>query len=52
MFCGESGAVELKADLSMMSELVDWIGTDFKIIKKTENSLTIRVNCNYSAMKF
>ena len=52
MFSGESVAVELKTDPDMMSELVDWFGTDFKIIKKTDESLTIRVNCNYSAMKY
>lgn len=52
MFSGESVAVELKTDPDMMSELVDWFGTDFKIIKKTDESLAIRVNCNYSAMKY
>ncbi len=52
MFSGESVAVELKTARSMMTELVDWFGTDFKIIKQTDESLTIRVNCNYQAMKY
>ena len=52
MFSGTSTAVKLLTTKDMMSELVDWFGTDFSIIKKDEDRITVRVNCNEKAMKF
>ncbi len=52
MFSGESVPVTLKTTPDMMSELVDWFGTDFSIINKTKNSITARVKCNYYAMRY
>ena len=52
MFSGESILTEIKTTTDMMSELVDWFGTDFRIIAKKEETIIVRVNCNYSAMRF
>lgn len=52
MFGGESVSVEIKTTPDMMSELVDWFGGDFSVIKKGEDSIVARVKCNYSAMRF
>jgi len=52
MFSGKSTAIKLLTTKDMMSELVDWFGTDFSIIKKDEDLITVRVNCNEKAMKF
>ena len=35
-----------------MSELVDWFGTDFRIIEKDEGSICIRVTCNQDALRY
>ena len=52
MFSGESVTVTLRTTEDMMSELVDWFGTDFRFVEKSEDSITIRVKCNYSALRF
>jgi hypothetical protein len=52
MFSGKSTAVKLLTTKDMMSELVDWFGTDFSIIKKVEEKIIVRVNCNEKAMRF
>ncbi|SCW26470.1 Predicted DNA-binding transcriptional regulator YafY, contains an HTH and WYL domains [Lachnospiraceae bacterium C10] len=52
MFSGESVAAKIKTTEDMMSELVDWFGTDFRIIEKNEDSICIRVNCNQEALRF
>lgn len=52
MFSGESVSVEIQTTQDMMSELVDWFGTDFSVVKKGEDSIVVRVKCNYSAMRF
>lgn len=52
MFSGESVAVKLKTTEDMMSELVDWFGTDFRIMEKTDENIIIRVVCNNEAMRY
>ena len=52
MFSGESVSAEIKTTPDMMNELVDWFGTDFRFMEKSEDSITIRVKCNYSALRF
>ena len=52
MFSGESVSVEIKTTPDMMSELVDWFGTDFRIIDKSDDHIVARIKCNYSAMRF
>lgn len=52
MFSGESVIAEIKTTPDMMSELVDWFGTDFKIIENTGTIIVCKVKCNYSALRF
>ena len=53
MFGGESVRVKFLTDESMMSEMVDWFGKDFRVRKiGAEEKIEITVNCNESAMFF
>lgn len=52
MFSGPSIAIKLATTSDMMSDLVDWFGTDFSVIKKDEDRIIVRVSCNERAMKF
>jgi predicted DNA-binding transcriptional regulator YafY len=51
MFSGPSVPVKLRTDESIMNELVDWLGKDFRI-KKLDKTGTIEVSlhCNEDAM--
>ncbi|MCR5649710.1 MAG: WYL domain-containing protein [Lachnospiraceae bacterium] len=52
MFSGKSEVIKLETTEDMMSELVDWFGRDFKIIRRNGERITIRVVCNTSAMRY
>ena len=52
MFSGESVPVKIRTTADMMSELTDWFGKDFSIMKQEEDQITIRVVCNYDAMRY
>lgn len=52
MFNGESVSADIKATPDMMSELVDWFGTDFRITKKGEDFIVARIRCNFNALRF
>ncbi len=52
MFSGESVDTVLLADKSQMNELVDWLGSDFRILEEKENELKIRIRMNPIAMKY
>jgi len=52
MFSGEAVDVVMLADKDQMTELVDWFGTDFRIMEETEDRLKIRLRMNPKAMKF
>lgn len=52
MFSGESSPITLKTTEDMMSELVDWFGNDFRIVRRQGEELVVRVECNMSAMRF
>lgn len=53
MFGGPSIRVKLLVPESMMNEMIDWFGKDFRINKsKTEGMMEIVVSCNESAMFF
>jgi len=53
MFGGPSIRVKLLVPESMMNEMVDWFGKDFRVSKsKTEGMMEIVVSCNESAMFF
>ena len=52
MFSGKSVAVKMRTTEDMMSELVDWFGTDFRIIEKNGDKITVRVSCNENAIRY
>lgn len=52
MFSGESVVVEIKTSECMMNELVDWFGTDFRVLKKGGDTIVARVTCNKEAMRY
>ena len=52
MFSGPSIAIKLATTSDTMSDLVDWFGTEFSVIKKDEEKIIVRVSCNERAMKF
>lgn len=52
MFPGESVDVVMLAEKHLMTELVDWFGTDFRIMEETEDMLKIRLRVNPGAMKY
>lgn len=52
MFSGASISAKIKTTEDMMSELVDWFGTDFRIIERNEDYICIRVTCNQDALRY
>ncbi len=52
MFAGESVSTTIRCEEGIMTELVDWFGKDFRIIKQEDGMITIRVVCNRRAMFF
>ena len=52
MFSGDSINVKLETYSYMMSQLVDWFGTDFSIMKEQEGIIHVRLKCNEAAMRF
>jgi len=52
MFSGESVDVIMLAEKHLMTELVDWFGTDFRIMEETEDMLKICLRVNPGAMKY
>lgn len=52
MYSGESVVVKLKTTKSMMDELVDWFGKEFRVLKEDEGNIIVRVKCNERAMLY
>lgn len=52
MFSGDSAYVKMSVEKFLMSDLVDWFGKDFKILKEEDNTLEIRVYTNEKAIRF
>ena len=52
MYSGESVTVKLLADKTIMNELIDWFGKDFRILEKNDDTIKILVKCNEEAMKY
>jgi predicted DNA-binding transcriptional regulator YafY len=51
MFSGPSVQVKLRTDESMMNELVDWLGKDFRIRKlDADGTIEVSLPCNEDAM--
>ncbi len=52
MFSGPSSYIKLATTSDMMSELVDWFGTDFRVVEQDGDKIVIRLRCNETAMRF
>lgn len=52
MFSGAGIPAYIKTTEDMMSELVDWFGTDFRITEKKDGNIVARVVCNEKALRF
>lgn len=52
MFSGESISAEIKTSPDMMSELVDWFGKDFSLVKKSDEFIIARVCCNAESLRY
>ncbi len=52
MFSGKSVSVKLETTVDMMTELVDWFGTDFTVMKQDGDKITAKVICNENAMRY
>lgn len=52
MFSGESINVKIETSSDMMSQLVDWFGTNFSILKEKDGLIQVRLRCNEAAMRF
>ena len=52
LFSGPSVNIKLSVDKSIMTELVDWFGKDFRVVEQDGNQVVIRVKCNEEAMKY
>ena len=52
MFSGPSIPVTLETTEDMMSELVDWFGSDFRVEKISDDRIRARITCNEQAMRY
>ncbi|SCY70178.1 Predicted DNA-binding transcriptional regulator YafY, contains an HTH and WYL domains [Lachnospiraceae bacterium XBB2008] len=52
MFSGPSVPIKLETTEDMMSELVDWFGSDFTVQKIGDDKIRVRVVCNENAMRY
>ena len=52
MFSGESIPVKIKTTSDMIGQLVDWFGMEIKILEKMNDSIVVRFDCNFSAMRY
>lgn len=52
MFSGASISAKIRTTEDMMSELVDWFGTNFRIVEKCDEYICIRVTCNQKALRY
>ena len=52
MFSGESDTVIFRADKRIITDIIDWFGTDVVFMNDSENEIDVRVNVNLSAMHY
>lgn len=52
MFSGPSIPIKIETTEDMMSELVDWFGSDFTVQKIGDDKIRVRVVCNENAMRY
>ncbi len=52
MFSGDSIYAKVRADRFLMTELVDWFGKNFQILKENDDYIELRVLINEKAIRF
>ncbi|AOZ95948.1 helix-turn-helix transcriptional regulator [Butyrivibrio hungatei] len=52
MFSGPAVNVKMETTPEVFSDIIDWFGTDIKILEEYEDKLIIRVSCNEKAMRY
>ncbi|NCB41042.1 MAG: WYL domain-containing protein [Clostridia bacterium] len=51
MFAGESGRVTFRTKRYLITELIDWFGTDIQFLNEADDQVTVSVTVNYNAMR-
>lgn len=51
MFAGESGRVTFRAKRYLITELMDWFGSDIQFSDESDDEVTVSVTVNYNAMR-
>ncbi len=51
MFSGESGTVIFRAKRYIVSDIIDWFGTNITFTEETDEDVKVRVNVNLEAMR-
>ena len=51
MFSGESVPVTFRMKKRILSDVIDWFGTDIAFFDETEDEVTARVTVNWTAMR-
>lgn len=52
MFSGPTVPVKLETTVNVFTDIVDWFGTDVKVLEEDGDKLVVRVNCNEEAMRY
>jgi predicted DNA-binding transcriptional regulator YafY len=52
MFSGPAVPVKMETTVDVFNDIVDWFGTDVKILEESDEKLVVRVNCNEDAMRY
>ncbi|ADL36509.1 hypothetical protein bpr_IV145 (plasmid) [Butyrivibrio proteoclasticus B316] len=52
MFSGPTVPVKLETTVEVFTDIVDWFGTDVKVIEEDGDKLVVRVICNEEAMRY
>lgn len=52
MFSGPAVPIKLETTTNVFTDIVDWFGTDAKVLEEDGDKLVVRVNCNEEAMRY
>ena len=50
MYSGKSVNAVIRCNQSLMDELIDWFGKDFRLLENSNEEITIRVACNEQSL--
>lgn len=52
LFSGECGMVTFRVKKSILSDVIDWFGTDIRFFDEAEDEVSVATRVNYQAMKY